>query len=526
MAESNASKSLPSLAAIAIAAIFLIGLSSCANPFRANESDLANRSGETIGCDASFESSFFDGIYGFVLSNESFASSSKMRAAFEKSFREGRLKDFSEADRRRITDIAVEIYDLITEESLETLQTKDRTVTGIMEILTSIELGDQSTPRLQALHEKYRAKLSELNQTIERSLPPGVTQMDCPPPPTAPTPTPTPEPTPLPPGSSPTPTPTPAPPSLLDQWKVTRHPVVFGGLKSLAVAYQNCEAGKLSPLTSDTPDVRGITVVGTHSSGTGSLRVITDLTALLRTQPYLASYRKPASSCFDVLGKPMIYDYGGKPHATTATDSPLDFFRDAGSGTSELGIDCSGYVFSAIASGGLRVAKGKANRASLVYGINAVKYMNPQTTGLTCFNHATFQGASSLRPGDILASSGHVLLIDSVGNDPFGISRFTRESDCRSENISVARFDFTLLQSAPIKGGIGIDRIRAADYLTSGSMRTGMIQHAVNACLARTRNSSITTRSSSAELVRHSGTSDCQDRIMKLVREECLASCR
>jgi hypothetical protein len=126
-------------------------------------------------------------------------------------------------------------------------------------------------------------------------------------------------------------------------------------------------------------------------------------------------------------------------------------------------------------------------------------WMNPQANGLTCFDYAKFTKAQSLHPGDVLASHGHVILIESVGADPFGIASFTAESDCTAANMSVARFDFTILQSSNVKNGIGIDRIRAADYLAAGGdMAEAMVLHAVSACLAKTRDTTVIAKAKTA----------------------------
>jgi hypothetical protein len=153
-------------------------------------------------------------------------------------------------------------------------------------------------------------------------------------------------------------------------------------------------------------------------------------------------------------------------------------------------------------------------------------YMNPQKNGLTCLDFVKFKADDQLRAGDVLASTGHMLFIESVGEDPFGISSITKEADCTADKISVGRFDFTILQSSTSKGGIGINRIRGADYLSeAGAMKDGMIEHAVNACLSKLRRTEITSRSSTAQLVRHLATPDCFDLPIRLAREECVATC-
>jgi hypothetical protein len=39
----------------------------------------------------------------------------------------------------------------------------------------------------------------------------------------------------------------------------------------------------------------------------------------------------------------------------------------------------------------------------------------------SCFASPRFSGSESIKSGDILAWSGHVIMIDKVGADPFGL---------------------------------------------------------------------------------------------------------
>lgn len=293
----------------------------------------------------------------------------------------------------------------------------------------------------------------------------------------------------------------------------------------MATAYQSCSAGVAPSIDELTPDVRGIAVVGRHPNGSGLIREITDLASLIRTHPYLSNYRKHSPNCYAVVKKPMIYDYGGKPYIQTDTTETLNFFRDSGTGSDELGIDCSGYVYSALATAGLKLKSSGRLKAIGVHGVSSAMFMNPQANGLTCLDYARFTAQASLKPGDILASNGHVLVIETVGMDPFGIAHLDSVDKCKASNIDISRFDFTILQSSPSKRGLGIHRAEATSYLAeSSAMASGMIEHAVNACLAKFRGR-ITTRSNNANLVRHLGTAACLDQPVPLVSEQCIASC-
>lgn len=315
---------------------------------------------------------------------------------------------------------------------------------------------------------------------------------------------------------------------LFDSWKSSVAAPVYGGMKTIATMYQSCEAATRGALGNEVGNVQGITVVGKHKSGTGNVRQVTNKNAFLSTHPYVgrAVYNRPLPSCHDVQSFPSIYDYGGKPFTSASSPKEMNFFKNAGTGSKELGIDCSGLVFSAYATAGLKLSKG-ALKASLVNGVSSTMLTQPQRNGLTCLDHATFNSRASLMSGDIIAIAGHVVMVAEVGNDPFGIASISSASQCTLSNMSIGRFNFNIMQSSPSKGGIGVNRMRAREYLTAGTtMGQGMLAHAVNACKAKFQSSGLVSKASQASVVRHLGTSECKDSVpVKLTEEECLNSC-
>jgi hypothetical protein len=161
-------------------------------------------------------------------------------------------------------------------------------------------------------------------------------------------------------------------------------------------------------------------------------------------------------------------------------------------------------------------------KASQVYGIGAGMMKEPSANGLNCLNKAY----GDLRPGDLIASSGHVVLVDSVGADPFGVGSISKESDCVVSKMSSDRFDFVISQSSPSKGAIGINRMVAADYFaTSSTMREGLKYYAVSACLKKFGKSK-TASTSAVSVVRHAGTSACKATPVALAHQDCLSSCK
>lgn len=158
------------------------------------------------------------------------------------------------------------------------------------------------------------------------------------------------------------------------------NPVAWGARKAIATAYQSCLADEKKPMNANTENVKGITITGTHPDGIGSKRVISDLEALMATNYYYQGASQ-AVNCKDPRKYPLIYDYGGKPNTDSGT---LNFFLNAGDGTSVLGIDCSGFVFSSVVTAGLRLAPGKTVKAVQVHGISSRAYLNPEGNGLGC----------------------------------------------------------------------------------------------------------------------------------------------
>lgn len=396
-------------------------------------------------------------------------------------------------------DSYMEFYLLATKSLPEALSAKNSSETTLA-ALVALELGDQTTPEKKQLQTELLTLRSALLSASEKL------ELDCEEPDKEPQHDPESE-------SSNGP--------IFDYLRKKYPLPVYGGMKSLLVAYQSCDILNLSPMNSDTPQVEGISVVGRHPNGNGNVRKITSLKDVIETHYYIKDQRPPSESCANLQKFPLIYDYGGKPASSPSLHSSLDFFQNSGSGSSELGTDCSGFVFTAYAAAGLKLRSDQPLKALQVLGVSAGMLKEPQSNGLNCLS----KKFGELIPGDLIASNGHVVMVDSVGTDPFGIAHYTKESECVMDSMNVSRFNFTISQSSPSKGAIGMNRMLAADYFaTSPSMGSGLKDHAVTACLKKfgKRKSPSTSLIS---VVRHSGTLPCLSKPIPLTRQECLLSC-
>jgi len=313
---------------------------------------------------------------------------------------------------------------------------------------------------------------------------------------------------------------------LFEGWKTSVAPALYGAYKTISVGYQSCNAVALTPLSASIAAVSGITVTGTHPSGTGLTREVTDSAAVFRTNPFYAGRNSPPGGCFTASTIPLIYDYGGKPYASTAAGGEMDLFKNSGTGTDALGIDCSGFITTSVLAGGLRLKQNVSSKAAQTSGVNAAMFSNPAGNGLSCFARVPSTKTQSLISGDIIANSGHVIMVDRTSADPFGVASAKTTGDC--DHVSSSNFDFTIIQSSASKGGIGMNRYRAADFLAGyTAMRTGLEAYAKSFCRVRLGVDSEETLANPSEavVVRHTGAAGCMDAALPLTGQNCLQAC-
>lgn len=469
------------------------------------DSSLAENVASIAGC-PDFEDRYWDELYKVALNNESFPSTE----AFHEDLISSLLKINSSPDNiaQKIKNAAEKIsliHELLTQEALAHLDSSEGDF--ILEQLTALELGDRTNPHKKSIQEKrvelFREAVLSLQDARLKCLRPASQNghsnnhsayKD-------------------------------SPPALRELMRSVAKPV-FGSRKTLATAYQSCSALRLFPVSRSTSSLKGIRIVGRHPSGRGYLREISDLSDLQSSHYYLKDWRLPGGNCFDTMQSPLIYDFGGKPRTTADENSTLDLFRNAGTGSAVLGTDCSGFIYSALATAGLKLKKEGRLKAIHVHGISAAMYRNPQSNGLNCFKHAAFNKSKSLEPGDLLATNGHIVMVDMVGPDPFRIHGIRNKNSCKLENIRSDQFDFTVMQSSPYKNALGIQLTRVSDYLKeSPAMKRALELYAVEACKARFSADPLVPKNRTLSVIRHTGDADCFGTPVRLEREECLESC-
>ncbi|MNK08042.1 hypothetical protein D3C87_259660 [compost metagenome] len=492
-------------------------LSACApQGYQAYES-IADQTMQDIACkNQSLETKLWDGLKSFLIEQKSLPLAEDLSAAMRAQAEKLAL-DNPQLQKEDVDQIAGQMEALVKtllEEAPqgERVQTPDE----LLILLSAIDVGDRTTTFRSYMQDKVRSQFAQVQKTVSAY------DLNCPKPDDSTT------------GSESEPEPV-DPPALEEvnrdfeyhKNQALRAGVplaVFGGRWTFATAYQSCQTTQIPAMDARTPDVKGISITGRHSDGVGSKRMISSLSQVQATHTYVKDVNSYGQGCFNVRSNPLIYDYGGKPYATTATNSPIDFFKNKGSGTSVLGFDCSGFVFTAMATAGLKLKSGRVLKASDAWAWGSGTYVEPQKNGLTCLNKISVTTSSTIKPGDIVAVYGHVLMVDKVGSDPFGIASARTESDC--SKITSKGFDFVVSQSSNSKNGIGINYFEARDYLpTSEKMKAGLEKYAYYACLSKVNGKTYTPNVGTLSVVRHKGTPDCVATRVKLSRESCIQSC-
>lgn len=495
--------------------IFLLTtLAACAPIGKEAAIQIAEETSSSVACKAA-DSHFFNHLYALPLESKEFPHPSVMeeslREELEREYELGRLKT---NDKNKIDAFVMhymKLYQLVTVKTVEELDLKSSD--EVIAALSALEMGDRTSDkkaRLQAEWEALKGPLLLAAEELEGSCDENSGENEVVDPPKD--------------EES-----IPAPPeefveaSLMEYLESNYTPQVFGAMKTVAVAYQSCEVLNLSAMDKNSPSVVGIEVYGRHSNGSGNLRRVASLSDVTRTHYYIKNQVHPSNTCANLKSNPLIYDYGGKPSASSSMSSELNIFKNAGTGSAELGIDCSGYVFTAYATAGLKMRSDQPLKAIQVFGISAGMMKEPQSNGLNCLSKVY----GDLKPGDLIASSGHIVMVDEVGDDPFGISHINNKADCKVSNMSPDRYDFVISQSSPSKGAIGINRMEASAYFPSAasSMREGLKYYAVSACMKKF-NTSQSPGTSQVSVVRHKGTASCKSTAVKLAKQDCLSSCR
>lgn len=284
-------------------------------------------------------------------------------------------------------------------------------------------------------------------------------------------------------------------------------PMAQGARKFLATMFQSCDAlnneSTLQIPKGKEDEVNVAVLDGVdRRDGSEGPRRITNRSEYIDAHPVLrqlkvqkseGTYPPSGESCKDATLNPPVYGYGSK--ANTNSDGALELTElgpgNSGSngarvfnGVTPQAIDCSGLIAGAMAIQGLKITPQHAD-GYRIHSTSMFRNTANAATSNTCINHARFSGNDSLLTGDIInVGSSHIVMVDSIGEDPLGINAAVAAGSC--EDISVSSFDFTYIHSGAMNSSntahIGPSRVHISYHSNvTGSDRPGtMFNNLVN----------------------------------------------
>ena len=217
--------------------------------------------------------------------------------------------------------------------------------------------------------------------------------------------------------------------------------LALGARKAMAMIYGTCQV--LTLPVRNLLDVKSIPK-GAVSYRSHSKRYIVSRSKVIENHPYLNTRVNPPcdddhacvgnqshasvcdkNSCF-VMNHPPLYQYGVKPK----NYSPYVVTRRSSKSAAASGIDCSAFVSEAMNIVGARVVPGENMSSG---GLGTSQFWQLGATDASghakdCFSRVIEQ--TGFRPGDLIVAPGkHVVMVDTVGDDPFGIQGLFSKSD-------------------------------------------------------------------------------------------------
>jgi len=239
----------------------------------------------------------------------------------------------------------------------------------------------------------------------------------------------------------------------------TDSPMALGARKVIALTYGNCEALQLPVRDKMDTSQNNLNLKGSKPVYLGYKYNNHEVWPKVNTQiansnPYLKSLQTQGCStksecskesinkvipgispvckkltCEAILNPPL-YQYGGKVDG----DDSLVPHKKLPDGGEVNGMDCSFFILNAMKASGLKRAPNdpindvKGSKDWDTKDFAKLGQVDPLGKPLDCFER--LDSTTDVKPGDIIvAPNSHIVMVDTVGKDPFGIDALLRKSN-------------------------------------------------------------------------------------------------
>lgn len=261
--------------------------------------------------------------------------------------------------------------------------------------------------------------------------------------------------------------------------KFTGDQVIASAHELMNTFYQNPHAAEAPPFESlKRGELKGYDRTRNEISK-GSNSYVTDMRAARASQYYIqCKNTQPGTrTCEKPCEVPPSYIWGGmgwyEPANGKISFNVFSNFEHTRKISKHPGLDCSGLLYAVFSHAGLRVTKDltKTPSAETADNTPARTYLNTELP-TSCFAEVA---ESAVKPGDIIPWKSHILMVDTLGSDPYGVNGAKTEADCAIEKLNPAKATMIVYNS---KGSFDFPSEGSeTPYLKNAYYRMGFMQH-------------------------------------------------
>lgn len=139
------------------------------------------------------------------------------------------------------------------------------------------------------------------------------------------------------------------------------------------------------------------------------------------------------------------YLWGGKGKILSGPPVLVDIFHNEDN-VEDLahhpGLDCSGFINLTFLYAGLKVDP-KISFLSQAQEVSAKEFMRP----LGCFKEIELENGEKIQKGDVISWNKHIVMIDSINRDPFGINAINNPEDCNLLKLNPTKAKMIVINS-------------------------------------------------------------------------------
>lgn len=232
---------------------------------------------------------------------------------------------------------------------------------------------------------------------------------------------------------------------LLHQNIFANENTIVAARRLMDVFYQNCHASKKAPFDFiKSGELKGYRLAFNEKTG-GRVSILSSQLEASQNQ-YLNCSNKEKNGLLNYLCEnPPTYLWAGKGKFQADDKKRFDLFHNEDNVelmAKHPGLDCSGFINLSFLYAHKKVSD-QINFEQAPFEISAREFMTP----LSCFNEIKIEQNRKIHRGDVIAWNKHIVMIDNVSSDPFGINSIKSPEDCDLRKLNILKSKMVILNS-------------------------------------------------------------------------------